>query len=204
MKRIQIVGLFLLAVLPVVPGCMLVTCCPEHKDWTRELSVLGADREVLPLRISCLPASYPMVENPTSYEHVRIVRDVLKDGPFSISEGLSFRDDMAARISVNRSARGSPSLVPSLLTAYIIPSCTTTTVILKIEFTDREDRVFKHYKREARTEQWWGWAFFLWGTFASDHGASITLLKDMARDIVKEIYEKDYDDFKTYASPGRR
>ena len=199
MVRLQPGGLLLLAILLVAPGCMLVVSRPEHEDWTRKLSVLGAEREVVPLKISCLSASYPM-EYPTSNQEVRIVRDVLKDGPFSISDGISFRDDLAARISVEQSARSSPSLWPSLLTAYIIPACSTTTLSLKIEFTDREDRVFKRYKREAKIENWWGWAFFIWGRFTSDLGASSTLVKDMARDIVMEIYERDYDAFKAYGS----
>lgn len=200
--KIQTGGIFLLVVLLVAPGCMLVVSHENHPDWDQKLSALGTGKETLPIRITCLGKPCG-TGDATSSNFVQLVRDALKDGPFSISEGFSLRDDLVARISVGESNKQGPLLLPSLLTAFIIPCSATCTLGLEIDFTDREDKLFKRYTRKAKYDRWIGWAFFVWGMSASDLDVDYTLLLDMARDIVKEIYEKDYDVFKACGSRNR-
>ncbi len=203
MERIQTGGLLLLVAFLVAPGCMLVVSHPNHPDWDQELAALEKEKEALPLGVSCFAVRCSMA-NATTNKNARIVRDVLKEGPFSISDGFSLKDDLVARISVKESVEYGPLLFPWLLTAFVIPCYATYTLGLEINFMDREDELFKRYARKAKYDMWQGWAFFVWGICASDMNVESTLVRDMARDVVKQIYEKDYDVFKAYGSRVRR
>ena len=191
-------GLFLVVVALGSSGCTLQFVDTTHGDWLAELQQLEAGRERLPLRVGCVARSD---EEGQRYRRaaVVVVREALRDSPFTVADYPTLKDDLLVRISLRSEQKGGVLGVLGLLTLFVIPAKFDHTLTLHIEFVDRDDAIVRQYRRSGTGVGWLGWIFIIWGPAVSDKGADFILVRDMVRDIVREIYEKDYDFFRDLA-----
>jgi len=106
-------------------------------------------------------------------------------------------------LTVDASATKETELGPTglftLLTLGAIPSYQDYNLTLKLEFTDENGTIVKAYRREVHATAWWWLPFILWGPAISDLDSDETMIEDMARDILLEMYKMDYSLFRRYA-----
>jgi hypothetical protein len=169
----------------------------EHEDWDAEMSQLSKGKEKLPLVISCVPKLSDS-QMPMTTEVYQWIYTNLKCAPFAVNDSTVLKHDLVARFSFQKTILPSGLAYACFATIFIIPGNLKNTIEASVDILDKDNNLVRRYRRSADYNLWLGWIFFLWGPFAGNMSADGDIIKDLFRDIVKEMYEKDYEFYRDY------
>ena len=187
MRNETVLGLAVLAIGLLAPGCFLRLPPTVHGDWDEELKILHEEQDILPLKLKC---------------ETNLLESVMRAGPLTVVDRRERDYDFLVRAEMKTQEYLSPLAYIGLVTLYLIPGKSTTEVLLQVDLYDKQDRLVKRYRRGASYNTWIGWIYLFWSIPVTDWSPEETLEKDMTRDIVREMFQKDYGSFTEWASSG--
>lgn len=196
MNSSKIAAACLLATMLALPGCLFQVTNTAHKNWVTELNEMSSGKESLPLVVSCIPKLGDGV--PTTAATYRLVYSELKNAPFKVNDSIELKHDLVAKVGIMKQNQVSGLGIASVFTLLIIPGYVENTLEVNVDIVGGDGNVLRRYRRSTDYNLWIGWIFFMWGPIASNMTADGDVITDMSRDIVKEMYEKDYAFYRDY------
>ncbi len=195
MKRFIVFCCFIASI--VFPaGCVLQLAGTKHDSWDEELKQLQEGRPLLPANLYCTTGRKEKGSGQAIKQSSRIIAGTLRDAPFIAKLDMDADVPLTARFRAVLKATEHPTWTTlHVLTLALIPLRRDRELDLEIDFLIDSQHLVKTYKRQRTFSLWEGWPFFAWSMPFHDAQVEQTLIRDMARDIVAEIYQNDYRKF---------
>jgi len=184
-------------------GCTHISYDTDHEFWENELLIVSEKKPKNEELLISISIDGHALDSLSRIDEKTMVACLLEDGPFLVSWDLREPADLKADLTIGK-LQESHNLFWHYLTLGIVPTYKDVRLRLRLVFRDDSGRQQLVYKGEKDYQEWRSLLYTLfppsWAAMDEDKQVDreSSPMKDMMRDLVRKMYEEDYEFFRDF------